>query len=96
MIVSAFIATSLDGFIARKNGDIDWLSIINHPEGEDCGYNSFISDIDIIVMGRNSYEKVLSFGSWQYTIPVIVLTSKKIDIPTELSDKISISSETPT
>ena len=61
MKASVFIATSLDGFIARTNGDIDWLG---EPQegGEDHGYQSFIDSVDFVVMGRNSYEKVLSFG----------------------------------
>lgn len=81
MICSAYIATSLDGYIARENGNLDWLDKAseNIPEGEDCGYDSFISDIDVIVMGRNTYEKVLSFGLWPYeNIKVIVLTHKEL------------------
>ena len=56
-----FIATSLDGFIAREDGDIDWL--LEHDQaGEDHGYNDFIRDIDVIVMGRGTYEAVRSMG----------------------------------
>lgn len=56
-----FIAVSLDGFIARADGDIDWLSIVESP-GEDYGYSNFIQAVDTVIMGRKSYEKVLSFG----------------------------------
>ena len=84
--VSVYIATSLDGFIARKNGDIDWLPTGNEG-GEDFGYAKFMSTIDHIVMGRNTFEKVLSFGGWHYDKKVIVLTSRDLTIAPELSDK---------
>ena len=84
--VSVYIATSLDGFIARKNGDIDWLT--GGEGGEDYGYAQFISDIDHIVMGRNTYEKVLTFGGWPYAKKVIVLSSRNLAIPPDLSDKV--------
>ena len=61
MKASVFIATSLDGFIARTNGDIDWLGEPQEGE-EDHGYQEFIDTVDFLVMGRNTYEKVLSFG----------------------------------
>lgn len=79
MKCSVFIATSLDGFIARNDGDIDWLMKANQlvPPGEDGGYHAFIANIDVIIMGRYSYEKVLSFESWPYTLPVIVLSHQK-------------------
>ena len=76
-ICSVYIATSLDGFIARENGDLDWLDKASEkiPKDEDCGYNSFISNVDAIIMGRNTYEKVIGFGKWPFEeIKVIVLT----------------------
>lgn len=84
--VSVYIATSLDGFIARTNGDIDWLT--GGEGGEDYGYAKFMSDIDHIVMGRNTYEKVLTFGGWPYAKKVIVLTSRDLAVSPELSDKV--------
>ncbi|HET9905866.1 MAG TPA: dihydrofolate reductase family protein [Anaerolineales bacterium] len=84
--ISVYIATSLDGFIARRNGDIDWLT--GGEGGEDYGYAEFMSDIDHIVMGRNTYEKVLTFGGWPYAKKVIVLSSRNLSIPPELSDKV--------
>lgn len=59
--VILFIAVSLDGFIARSDGDIDWLSMVESP-GEDYGYSNFINIVDTVIMGRKTYEKVLSFG----------------------------------
>ena len=96
--VSVFIATSLDGFIARENGELDWLDAANAtvPKGEDCGYLQFIETIDVLVMGRKTYEKVLSFGIWPYgNTSVIVLSSKKIEFQNDLNQNIACSSESP-
>jgi dihydrofolate reductase len=85
--ISVYIAASLDGFIARKNGDLDWL-----PPGkegdEDFGYAEFMSTVDHVVMGRNTFEKVLTFGGWHYDKKVIVLTSRDLSIPPELTGNV--------
>ena len=91
--VSVYIATSLDGFIARTNGEIDWLT--GGQSGEDYGYATFIATVDRIVMGRNSYEKVLTFGSWPYEKPVTVLTSRDLSIPPALADKVETQNLSP-
>ncbi len=81
MKASVFIATSLDGFIAREDGGLDWLPA---DGGEPHGYNEFIATIDAIVFGRKTYETVLGFGSWFYgKMPVIVLstTLKELNAP---------------
>jgi dihydrofolate reductase len=78
-----YIATSLDGFIARSNGDIDWLPAGGGPEGEDYGYHEFMKTIDVIVMGRATYEKVLTFGAWPYEVPVVVLSSSHLTLPSQ-------------
>jgi len=70
---SVFIATSLDGFIAREDGALDWL-----PGGdvEDHGYNEFMASVDALVMGRKTFETVLGFPEWPFGAkPVIVLSS---------------------
>nr|WP_205749230.1 dihydrofolate reductase family protein [Desulfopila sp. IMCC35008] len=85
--VSVYIATSLDGFIARSNGDLDWLDEANAmvPEGEDCGFDKFMSSVDTLLMGRKTYEKVLSFGVWPYgDTPVVVLSRNQISFPDHL------------
>ena len=95
---SVFIATSLDGFISREDGSIDWLMKANTlaPASEDGGYKSFISTVDSLVMGRHSFEKVLSFDAWPYgNLPVIVMSSQAVIIPENLRHCVSISSETP-
>ena len=91
---SAFIATSLDGFIARKNGGLDWLP--GPEDAEDYGYGAFIRRIDALVMGRKTFEKVLSFGEWPYgKKPVIVLTGRRIEIPKRLGNSVEALSGTP-
>lgn len=95
---SVFIATSLDGFISREDGSIDWLMKANTLSlpGEDGGYKSFISRIDGLVMGRNSYEKVLSFDEWPYVdLPVVVMSSQTIAIPEHLQTCVSVTREDP-
>ena len=95
---SVFIATSLDGFIARLDGNIDWLNEANAvvPEGEDCGIVEFMSSVDGLVMGRNSFEKVLSFGEWPYgETEAVVLSRKGVVIPDKIKNRVSTSSEEP-
>lgn len=72
MKASVFIATSLDGFIARRDGGIDWL-----PQApEEHGYDEFMASVDALVIGRGTYDTVLGFGGWAYgKKPVFVLTS---------------------
>ena len=73
MKASVFIATSVDGFIARKDGALDWLP---HDGGEPHGYDEFIATVDAIVIGRKTFDTVLTFEAWPYgTKPVIVLSS---------------------
>jgi dihydrofolate reductase len=86
MRASVFVGTSLDGFIARPNGDFDFL-----PEGggEPHGYDEFIAGIDAIVMGRNTYEVVLRFPVWPYGDKrVVVLSSRPIDLSAVMGAKI--------
>jgi dihydrofolate reductase len=72
MQASVFIATSLDGFIARLDGALDWLPVDPEPHG----YDEFIATVDAIVIGRKTFETVLSFGGWAYgKKPVVVLSS---------------------
>lgn len=74
---SVFIATSLDGFIADKNGGIDWLDTIPEINTVDSGYAEFTSQIDAMVMGRNTFETVCSFDiEWPYQKPVFVASTQ--------------------
>ena len=96
---SVFIATSLDGFISRSNGSIDWLNEASAPvpEGEDSGYGEFMSSVDALVMGRNTFEQILSFdGDWPYrTTPVIVLSRQLKSLPVDVPDTVSLSADVP-
>jgi dihydrofolate reductase len=72
MKASVFIATSLDGFIARLDGGIDWLPADCEPHG----YEEFIASVDAIIIGRKTFETVLGFGGWAYgKKPVFVLSN---------------------
>ena len=82
-----YIATSLDGFIARKDGSIDWLMEIPNPDNSDYGFSDFMKRIDGLIMGRNTFELVLKFGQWPYTKPVFVLSRKMKEIPDHLRYK---------
>ena len=103
--MSVYIATSLDGFIARPDGGIDWLpqhggwdeqeqqAGATPQQQEDYGYRKFMDSVDAILMGRNSYEKVLSFGiEWPYPKPTFVLstTLTNDDVPAELKGKVTM------
>jgi dihydrofolate reductase len=73
---SVFIAASLDGFIARANDDLDWLP---QGGGEPHGYDEFIATVDALVIGRRSFEKVLTFDTWPYDKkPVVVLSTRAL------------------
>jgi dihydrofolate reductase len=96
--ISVFVATSLDGYIARNDGTIDWLEKANKmlPPGEDYGYNKFIESVDLIVMGRNTYDSVRKFDIWPYENKhVIILTSKHLVTPPNLESKVSAIYATP-
>lgn len=95
MKATVYIATSLDGFIARPDGDIDWLPPIGGPGGEDYGYSAFMRTVDVIIMGSGSYEKVLTFGAWPYPKPVVVLSSRQLDPPPAGTASIEMMSGSP-
>lgn len=88
MKCSAFIATSLDGYIARKNGDLDWLPHSDGAAGkEDYGFNDFFASIDTLVVGRKTYELALTFKEWPYRGKrVIVLSSRFPKMPERLNE----------
>ncbi|MBP2833038.1 dihydrofolate reductase [Aquimarina sp. U1-2] len=83
-----FIATSLDGFIADKNGGLDWLYSVPNPNNEDNGYVEFMSSVDALVMGRNTFETILGFDiDWPYEKPVFVLSRSLKTIPESHREK---------
>ena len=78
MKATVFVGASVDGFIARLDGDLDWLP----HDAEEHGYEAFFASIDALVIGRHTYETVLSFDAWPYgTKPVYVLSSTPLKPP---------------
>jgi dihydrofolate reductase len=82
-----FIGSSVDGFIADKEGKLDWLHSIPNPENIDMGYASFMEGIDALVMGRKSFETVSGFIPWPYEKPVFVLSNQLESLPDGFTDK---------
>jgi len=72
---SVFIATSVDGFIARTDGSIDFLDLVERP-GEDYGFGEFFESVDTLVLGRVTYETALSFETWPYAGKRVVVLSR--------------------
>jgi dihydrofolate reductase len=95
--VSAYIATSLDGFIARENGALDWLpGSAGASDGEDYGYHEFMETVDVLLMGCKTYEQVRSFGQWPYGEKRVMVWSRyAVQIPANLSKTVEYRSSTP-
>lgn len=88
---SVYIAASVDGFIATLDGGIEWLEKPEYSSApmEGLSYDEFISTVDALVMGRNTFEKVLTFEAWPYEgMPVVVLSSTDLAIPEHLRDAV--------
>ena len=78
MTASVFVGASVDGFIARADGGLDWLPA---GGGEPHGYDEFMASVDAIVIGRNTFEIVLGFDPWPYGDKrVVVLSSRPLDL----------------
>ncbi len=91
-----FIARSLDGYIADKNGAIDFLHTVPNPGQKDLGYNKFLAKVEAIVMGRVTFETVLSFNiPWPYTLPVFVVSNSLKEVADEYKNKVEIVNGTP-
>lgn len=93
---SVYIATGLDGFIARPNSELDWLDGSSEAGGEGYGYKAFMDTVDVLVMGRHTYEKVQTFGEWPCgDKPVVVLSSRPLRIPNHLAATVEAPSCSP-
>ena len=101
MKCSVYIATSVDGFIARENGEVDWLSgsegeVEPGFENEDYGFRAFLESVDVLVMGRNTFEFVQSTGQWPYgNKRVFVLSDTLSKISNEIPDTVELKSSSP-
>lgn len=86
-----FIGKSLDGFIAGKNGELDWLEMIPNPENVEMGFTSLIQEIDAVVMGKTTFEVVCGFGGeWPYSKHVFVLSNSLQEVPEKLRNKVTL------
>ncbi|HLX93566.1 MAG TPA: dihydrofolate reductase family protein [Puia sp.] len=94
MNTKVYIGTSLDGFIARMDGDFNWLSQFANDEATKA-YEEFLSTIDAIVIGRRTFETVLTFSAWPYTKNVFVLSNAIKKAPDSLKGKVIILSMRP-
>ncbi len=94
---SIYCGASLDGFIARPDGDIEWLHRPEYATAEATGltYEEFISSVDALVMGRHTFEKVLTFRDWPYEVPVVVLSTTLQDLPDHLQGKVTLKAGSP-
>jgi dihydrofolate reductase len=73
---SVFIATSLDGYIARADGGIDWLAMVARV-GEDYGYAKFIANVDVLLIGRSTFETAVGFPEWPYAGKRVVVATHR-------------------
>ena len=89
-----YVGTSLDGFIARTNGEFDWLSQFANDEAIRA-YEELINRVDAIVIGRGTFEKVLTFPSWPYEKKVFVLSTSITEAPAGIGKKVTILSMDP-
>lgn len=88
---TVYIATSIDGYIADKEGGLDWLHSIPNPDNHDFGWTDFIGKIDAIIMGRNTFDVVCGFEvEWPYTKPVFVLSSTMTSVADEYKGKAEV------
>ena len=94
---SAYMGMSVDGFIARADGDIEWLGRpeFSAPDNLGLDYTTFMSTVDALVMGRKSFEKVASFPEWPYEKLVVVLSTQNIEFPEHLADKVRLERGSP-
>ena len=89
-----YIGTSLDGFIARKDGDIEWLTQFANEDAMHA-YEEFMKRIDAIVIGKGTFEKILTFPSWPYEKKAFLLSTSIKQVPDMARDKITILSMAP-
>lgn len=91
MINVVFIGVSLDGYIADKNGGLDFLQSVPNPELNELGFPAFMESIDALLMGRKTYETVIGFGGqWPYSKPVFVLSNSLTSLPEHLKGKVEL------
>jgi len=96
--VTVYVGLSVDGFIARADGDVAWLERPEYAAGGavGLGFAEFMARVDALVMGRGTYETVLAFPAWPYgDTPVVVLSSGRVDVPERLRQHVATDSGEP-
>lgn len=89
-----YVGVSLDGFIAGKDGGLDWLQSIPNPDKLDFGFSDFMNRVDAVIMGRKTFDTVCGFeGDWVYSKPVFVLSNTLISIPEKFKGKAELIKE---
>jgi dihydrofolate reductase len=83
--ITLYIATSVDGYVADKDGGVDWLDEFESEGGEESGgFSEFLETVDCLVMGATTYEQVLGFGEWPYgEKPTYVFTHRELSPATK-------------
>lgn len=88
---TVFIATSIDGYIADSQGEIDWLTMVPNPEGLDMGFAAIMDRVDAVVMGRNTFKVVEGFeGDWPYSKPVFVVSESMAALDEKYQGKVEL------
>jgi len=84
-----YIATSIDGYIAREDHSIDWLMDLPNPDKSDYGFSEFLDRLDGIIMGRKTFEIVMGFKQWPYAkpVPIFVLSNSLLALPEKVLGK---------
>jgi dihydrofolate reductase len=102
MKTTVYCGVSLDGFLARPDGSVDFLEAFDPPvtedgEPDDLGFVEFLASVDVLVMGRNTFDFVMDSGfDWPYgDTPVVVLTSRHLEIPAALAELVEPASLEP-
>lgn len=89
MANKVFVGTSLDGYIADRDGGLGFLETVPNPDNDDLGFIRFMESVDAVLMGRKTLDTVLRFGvPWHYAKPVFVLSSTIKEIPADLTGKL--------
>lgn len=93
-----FIATSLDGYIAREDGSIDWLEQGDQSDAEDYGYAPFFDSIDALILGRTTFQTVMDFREWPYGDKPVWVVSRTLSpqsLPEEIHDRVRVTAANP-